>query len=150
MLCHKFTPPLCSLIACLTDFFKDYAHRWRPCKSVLQSFISLHYFFSFTNPPPPSQSVCFHPLACLYVNLTKFTHFPWKSSRIWSDMNCIKKGIQIDSDSNGLYAATGIEINSFWCSLCLQSLAAGIAKIGIKSGIKSATGKRLNPPSQDV
>ncbi len=90
----------------------------------------LHFpsiFFPFTS-PPPLQSVCFLPLACLYVNLTKFTHFPWKSSRIWIHMNCIKKRIQMDCDSKGLYAATGIRINSFWCSVRQDSLAAGTAE----------------------
>lgn len=33
-------------------FFKDYTHRWRPSKSVLQSFISLIFFLLLQAPPP--------------------------------------------------------------------------------------------------
>lgn len=92
------------------------------------SFPSSFFFFLLQAPHLPSSlSICFHPLACLYVNLTKFTHFPWKSSRIWSDMNCIKKGIQMHCDSRGLYAATGITINSF--SVLRMSGQLGIAEL---------------------
>ena len=62
-------------------------------------------------------------------------------------MNCIKKRIQMDHDSYGLYAATGFRINSFWCGVCLDSLAAGVTEL---IRIKSATGRRLNPPDQDI
>lgn len=111
------------------------------------------FFFPFTSPlhHPPLQSVSLFsvlPLACLNVNLAIFTHF---SVEVLQDFGMIwivsRERIQMRCDSRGLHAAAACRINSFGCSVCLDSLAAGRIE---PIRMKSAAERQLNPPSLDV
>lgn len=90
---------------------------------------------------PLSLSICFHPLAGLYVTLSKFTHF---SMEVLQDLEWYE--LYQEENTNRLWQLRII------CShrhqnkqFLVGSLASGILEA---IGIKSAKGRKLNSPSQ--
>lgn len=117
------------------QIFSDYSHRWTPRKSVLQAFLSLLSFPPLSK--PLSLSIRFHPLAGLYVTLSKFTHF---SMEVLQDLEWYE--LYQEENTNRLWQLRII------CShrhqnkqFLVGSLASGILEA---IGIKSAKGRKLN------